>query len=306
MNRLLLAAIGAASRGWPVFPLTPGSKRPALHGETSCPGTRACRDGHQGWEQRATTDPDRIRACWGHDAYNIGLATGPAGLVVLDLDRPKPGQETPVGWDRPGIVDGHDTLAAVCEQADEPMPLDTYTVTTPTGGTHLYFRHPEHGPRLRNSTGMLGWLVDTRAEGGYVLAPGSVTTTGTYELVHDVPPAPLPGWLADKLAPASAPTPAPVVPLRLPDSRRARYLHGAITAQVAQIAETPEGGRNVAVYHSAVALGQLVAGGALNEDAVREALTRAGLQAGLRPTETDRTISSGLRAGTKRPRSVAA
>jgi hypothetical protein len=88
-HRLLTAALAAAAQGFHVFPLRPGTKRPALHGEKSCPRTGPCRDGHRGWEQRATTDLGRIRQCWSAAPFNIGIATGPSGLVVVDLDTPK-------------------------------------------------------------------------------------------------------------------------------------------------------------------------------------------------------------------------
>ena len=61
---LLNAALAAAWHGWPVFPLHPGSKRPALHGQDHCPATGACTGGHRKWEQRATLDPELIRATW--------------------------------------------------------------------------------------------------------------------------------------------------------------------------------------------------------------------------------------------------
>ncbi len=38
-ERLLTAALAAAGKGWHVFPLRPGTKRPALHGEATCPRT---------------------------------------------------------------------------------------------------------------------------------------------------------------------------------------------------------------------------------------------------------------------------
>ncbi|WOT34269.1 bifunctional DNA primase/polymerase [Streptomyces coeruleorubidus] len=75
----LTAALDAASRGWHVFPLIPGAKRPAI------------RD----WETRATTDRERISRCWTHAAYNVGIATGPSGLIVVDLDTPKGPDDTP-------------------------------------------------------------------------------------------------------------------------------------------------------------------------------------------------------------------
>ncbi|MFH9768891.1 bifunctional DNA primase/polymerase, partial [Streptomyces microflavus] len=71
-TQLLTVALEAAERGWHVFPLRPRDKRPALHGETACPGTGECAAGHRKWEQRATTDPDRIRKAWSAGAFNVG------------------------------------------------------------------------------------------------------------------------------------------------------------------------------------------------------------------------------------------
>jgi len=48
---LLDAALSCAARGWHVFPLRPGDKRPAFpdHTAGSCTGTDPrCRDGHRG------------------------------------------------------------------------------------------------------------------------------------------------------------------------------------------------------------------------------------------------------------------
>src|SRR4051794_7290642 len=117
-HHLLSAALRAAGRGWHVFPIRPGCKKPpALHGDTKerpCPRTGICRDGHQGWEQRATTDPDRIRRAWAAGPYNVGIATGPSGLVVIDLDLPKsPADVPPERLQTEGIRDGHDVFTAV-------------------------------------------------------------------------------------------------------------------------------------------------------------------------------------------------
>ena len=71
---LLTAALGYSARGWRVFPLVPGEKRPAV----------------TDWETRATTEAHRIRRCWGTGDYGIGIACGPSGLLVLDLDTAKP------------------------------------------------------------------------------------------------------------------------------------------------------------------------------------------------------------------------
>ena len=303
---MLNVALDAAARGWHVFPLRPGDKRPALHGEQRCPRSGGCASGHQGWERRATTDPDRIRTAWKTAPFNVGIATGPSGLVVVDLDRPKPGTEAPPEWRMPGVVDGTDVFTTLCPASDRlPEALATYTVRTGRGGTHLYYRHADAGPALRNTAGSLGWLVDTRAHGGYVVAAGSTVNGNRYTTTHDAEPASLPDWLGVLLRPAPLPPQQPVH-IDLATDRHGAYLRAALAGQIERVTNAPEGGRNRALYLSAVALGQLVAGGALAENDVTRLLTQAALSTGLQPAETARTIASGLRAGAARPRSVAA
>lgn len=174
-NAVLDAALAYAARGWHVFPLRPGDKRPAFpdHDAARCNARDPrCKDGHQGWEPRATIDPARIERAWTARPFNIGIACGPSGLVVIDLDRPKPGQTPPPAYRQPGIRDGADVLAMLCEANDQPLPVDTYAVRTASGGMHLYYAAPTAAP-LGNSAGRLGWLIDTRARGGYVVAAGS-------------------------------------------------------------------------------------------------------------------------------------
>jgi hypothetical protein len=265
--RLLAAALAAAARGWSVLPLRPNGKRPAFPDHTADRCTRTdpwCREGHRGWEPRATTDPARIHRAWSTRPYGVGVACGPSGLLVVDLDKPKPDQQPPAAWAIDGVTDGSDVLAVLAEQGGQPFPADTYTVHTGRGGTHLYFRRPD-GVRLGNSAGErggLGWLVDTRGIGGYVVAAGSTVDGRPYTIGADREPAPLPGWLADRLtAPTRAlPTRPPAAPAvgRLP-----AYLTAALAAETAAVASTPQGGRNHALFEAATSLGRLVAGGAL-------------------------------------------
>lgn len=318
---LLAAALACAARGWHVFPLRPDRpnsadadepKRPAFPARCTaehCDLTDSrCRAAgrHVGWEERATTDPARIRRAWSTRPYGVGIACGPSRLVVVDLDVPKhPGDTPPPAWE--GARDGADVFAALAAQ--QGGIVLTHTVVTPSGGSHLYYRHPEAGPQLRNTTSDrgrgLGWKVDTRAHGGYVVAAGSTVAGRPYAVALDCDPAPLPGWVATLTAPPARPAYRPAA-VALPPDRRGRYVAAAIRRQVDHLTAAAEGGRNAALFASAVALGQLVAGGALTDGDVYAVLEPAARSLpGRRPLsdrEIARTIASGLRVGARQPR----
>jgi hypothetical protein len=307
-NHMLAAALTAAGRGWHVFPLRHATKVPALHGARCCPRLGSCADGHVGWEQRATIDPDRIRSAWSAGQFNIGIATGPSTLVVIDLDTAKPDDgPRPAEWDVPGVRDGQDVLAVLADRHDQPVPADTFTVATPSGGLHLYFRAPVDAA-LRNTAGTLGWKMDTRAHGGYVAGPASSVDGVRYRVVLDVPVAPLPGWLVALLCRSLLPA-APDQPVRVVSGRRSRYLDAAMSLECQKVHDAAKGQRNATLYAAAVALGQLVAGKELAEHEVTERLlTAAGrhIAVGAYSEHQARaTIASGLQRGANRPRRVA-
>jgi hypothetical protein len=132
--------------------------------------------------------------------FNAGLATGPAGLLVVDCDTRTDPDDLTAGppEECEGATGGVDVLALLAERAGATLPA-TFTVTTPSGGTHFYYRAPS-GVELRNTAGLLGWKIDTRAHGGYVVAPGSTTSASAYTVTDGRPvaelPGCLPGWLA--------------------------------------------------------------------------------------------------------------
>jgi hypothetical protein len=318
---LRTAALDWAGRGWPVFPLRPAGKQPAFPGHTAdrCTGTDPwCRSGHQGWEPRATTDPARIGRGWAATPYNVGIATGPAGLVVLDLDKPKPGEVPPPRWALPGVTDGADVLAVLCERQGQDFPAGTFTVRTRRGGLHLYFTTPP-GVRLGNTNGRsgrgLGWLIDTRACGGYVVAAGSFVDqpdgTGRYEVTSDRPPAPLPGWLAGLLTTAR---PAPTTigcrsahPGQVADL--GGYARTALYRECERVRTATIGGRSHTLNKAAYNLGRLIGAGALPEDvAARELAEAASVHATASPpftaAEASAVIRCGIAAGKKRPRPI--
>ena len=266
-----------ATRGWPVFPLLPGTKRPAI------------RD----WEHRASTDPGRIRRCWYGARFGIGLATGPARLVVLDLD-PASQDDGP---------DGATGLAALAAARGVQLAA-TWTVTTPRGGQHLYYRCPP-GVRLRNTASTLAPHVDTRADGGYVVAPGTILPNGGYELTDDTNPADLPAWLVQAL------TERPAVSLSAPPHRpvtdHGGYVAAAVAGETDKVRRAPRGEHNAVLCRAAYALGQLIGARLLDHGAARaELLSAAGFLIGAdcdcTPTEVTRIIDAGLTAGARNPR----
>jgi hypothetical protein len=288
-------AYAAAARGWHVFPVSPGRKTPPAITK---------------WETRATTDPDRIDRAWASTGWNVGVATGPSGLVVVDLDVPKSNEgPAPAPWNQLGITCGADVLAAITERARQPWP-HTYTVQTPAGGLHLYFTAPA-GQAFRNSQSKLGWKIDTRAGGGYVLAAGSTVEHRPYVVIDERDPVQLPFWIAFGLTVAPLPpAPPPDRPV-LTGRRASAYLAAAIRAESDRIRTAPRGRHNWCLYLASVALGQLVAGRALSHADAHAALRAAvehhvASECGCTAAEVEKTIASGLRAGHRRPRTAAA
>ncbi|MGH3300365.1 MAG: bifunctional DNA primase/polymerase [Streptosporangiaceae bacterium] len=136
------AAVAAAAEGWAVFPGRPRDKRPAVpdHPERDCGGIGRCRNGHLGWEQLACADPERVGRYWPSGQHNIGGACK-RQFVVIDLDSHHHGDLPPDWASIPGVTDGRDVLAILCEWAGQPWPT-TRTIRTPLDGWHLVFVAP--------------------------------------------------------------------------------------------------------------------------------------------------------------------
>jgi hypothetical protein len=277
-QRLLKAAYQMTQRGWFVFPLQVRGKRPIK--------------GFTRWEERATRDPEAIYTWWSEAPYNIGIATGPSSLLVVDCDQSR-GDTPPPQW--ADAADGIAVLQRRAHDAGQVIP-DTFSVRTPSGGAHLYFRAPD-SISLGNTAGKLGWHVDTRGIGGYVVGPGSVTSAGPYTVVADRDLAYLPGWMTEALAPKTELAQAEPQPRRYSE----RYLQAILDGEARRITSAHPGSRNNALNIAAFRLGKLVGRGELTEQEAVHLLTEGarvhvGLQ-GFTEGEMHRTIRSGLTAG---------
>jgi hypothetical protein len=293
---LLAAALAAAQRGWPVFPLHPGGKIPAI----------------KHWEDQASTDPEQLTRWWDTAPYNIGIACGPANLVVLDLDT----TDTPTDWgDRP-VRHGREVLADLAARAGQPDPSDTLTVHSPSGGEHRYFTAPA-GVRLRNTIGQLGHglgpLIDVRAHGGAIAAAGStVRTPGGIRRYrahrgHPSQPRELPAWLLEALTPPPVPR-RTRVRLRGSGDERFGYVRAALAGEADAITHAAPGTRAGTVFKAAAALGELVGAGVLDRQLAADTLADAashhnGID-GWTSTEAARHIRNGLDRGIANPRQL--
>lgn len=338
----LTTASWFARRGWPVHPLAPGGKTPVAncarcregsHQPAQCPchaEGRWCHGFHA-----ATLDQRRIAQWWGgRPGLGIGIACGPARLVVIDIDahptRP-PGRERilpgiPIAdhVDLTGLSNGFHTLAVLAALRGRPSPADddtTLRVRTPSGGLHVWYRATAnrrwHCSSGSSSGRALAWQVDVRAHGGYIVAPGTRTRDGDYTTVGDVrEPAVLPVWLEQELertghlSAAAVPAPRPV-PLRAQQAVLAaggahtgsQGVLAAVLAPVEACGRVSEGaGFSDALNRAAYTLGGLVAAGRIGEEAARRALRESAAAA--RPGQERRAegiISSGLSAGREHP-----
>jgi Bifunctional DNA primase/polymerase, N-terminal len=286
---LLRSALDAVLRGWHVFPCAVGGKRPALRGN---------------WQDLATTAPGQVRDWWARAPYNIGIACGPSGLVVIDLDQPRDdaGGDDPEDDGALFPLSGADRLSRLAREHGERYPGGTYVVDTPSGGCHLYFCAADG--RARNSAGALGPHIDVRADGGYVVGAGSRIGGQAYTARKGPrDPAPLPSWLGRLVAeaPVALPVPAPRLPVADLAQGRA-YAMAALRAETSRVAAAVPGTRNDTLNRAAFSLGQLVAAGLLPPLPVITGLISAAVHAGLPEEEAVRTVRSGMTGGARKPR----
>lgn len=138
------AALLYAKRGWRVIPVAPGQKRPPF----------------KEWQKLATCDPEMIRRWWTmRPDYGVGIATGSeSGLYVVDID-------------------DTDDKAGSKSWAELGVEVETVETITGSGGRHLLFQMGR-GDDLPNTSNKLGQYIDTRGEGGFIVAPPTIHPNG--------------------------------------------------------------------------------------------------------------------------------
>jgi hypothetical protein len=255
-------------------------------GRCACPHPDECaRTGRAGKHPRlpngvtgASASVDLVRRWWTWwPSANVGAATGHR-FDVWDIDLP----------------DADDLLTGYLGDQVGAWPM----TRTGSGGTHVFV-----APTGQGNRGKFLPDCDWRGRGGYVVLPPSGHATGqTYRWLTPatdiIRPAPV-GLLR-----ALVPQPSRATPARgWHASHASGYAHAAIRRECDPVAAmAPDSGRNHALNRAAFNLGQLVAGGLVDEATVTDALTDAARSCELPDREAARTIASGLRAGQRHPR----
>jgi len=217
------AAMTYHQRDWHVIAL----HRLTDAGACACQRGTACRSAGKhpvetSWQEGERPSAADLVTLFAEGEANIGLATGQrSGFWVLDVD-PDHG--------------GDKTLAALLLEHG-PLP-PTYTVATGSGGTHYYFALD--GCEVQSTVGRLGRGLDTRGEGGQVVAPPSVSDKGAYSVAADLPLAPGPGWLTEALTPAHVEPLGDTEPPKDPDRWLAAFLDGT-AADLRAVGEQDDG-----------------------------------------------------------------
>lgn len=271
------AAIWYARHGWRVFPCVPGKKLPAI----------------KAWPRQATANEAQVASWWSvRPDSNIGVACGPgSGLYVLDVDQHG--------------VDGEEALA----QAERRLGKLPFTVEqrTGSGGRQLFFAWPQ-GSDLRNKVGTskprrgqmaFGSGLDTRGNGGFVVAPPSMHPCGVpYRWLagpHERELKALPqAWVeAMEKTPEPVRIEVPIARLDLMD----RLGREAVERICGYLTSRPAGERNASLFWAARKLAGKSRQGQVVWLEAERALWQAARGCGLDDIEIGRTIGSAQRHG---------
>jgi hypothetical protein len=284
------AALDYAARGWPVIPLHSWTSKGCTCGREDCSSPAKHPRTLHGLKD-SSVDPVQLVAWWKRwPDTNIGLLTGVA-FDVIDID----GEE--------GMV----AINAAAPWYGEPWdggPTDNPTIDGPTSQTGRGWHVLIAPTGLGNRAGVLQH-VDWRGRGGYIVAPPSLHANGhRYEW--------FPGWGPDDQEVRTAPAwllailHKPATLAALPSVRprpEGAYGRAALEQEVGRVAIAPVGERNHTLNRAAFAIGQLIAGRAIEDAAgAVQALLNIGRAVGLGHEEVVATVRSGIEAGFRQPR----
>ena len=350
----LAIALALAKLGWHVFPLSPDTKGPLANCKRCNPKARPAHpiqecpciaDG--AWchgVRAATTNPHRIATWWHRAPHAVpGIAAGPSGLVLIDIDTH--GEDLPddhatallpgidlrtelsgeAAWrNRAAFRTGRDSLRLLARLRGrrDPWPNDAahqpLVVTTPSGGTHLWYRAPDGvtlHQALASTRRALAWKVDVKAGWSYGIAPGATTTAGTYTITSGTPATVgrMPDWLTHEVVRVAGPehrnTPPlparPTATATVGADRGTRYLLALLDRGDKQLRKRRGAdGHKQRLAALAYQAGGLIHLTQLTEHDVIGRLTDTGIASGLPASKAENIARSSLANGQRRPLAI--
>ena len=164
---------------------------------------------------------------------NGAIITGSANnIIVLDVDIKKRNDGDKI-----------EGIQEFAKYTNEYGQINTFTVRSPSGGYHYYFKYENTSERakylienyLKTSVGYRNAGLDVRSDGGVIIMPGSSTSSGSYNVINDCQLLEMPVSLIEWLLDASATTDKHTPNVAFVPSRKAQkefqYIFHDITQQ---------------------------------------------------------------------------
>ena len=271
-NPNMAAALKLAEAGFPVFPVSQ-ERSPLVK-----------------WKRAATDDLAQVRRWWSKwpEAMPAMPTGSKSGVSVLDIDLKK----------------GKDGYAELRRLGIDPEALSHVRVKTPSGGEHIYFKHPKG---LGNSVSKIAPGLDVRGERGYVHALGAVSDhiehgSGVFEaldrhLVDDV--LGLPEWPESLRQVRRKPELAPSPKASDATDHDIAWARKKLDDVCAELAAAEPGGRNHALNRAAHYLGGIEAVGLLDAQEIGYRLLAACAANGLLREDGSNACSATIKSGRK-------
>ena len=247
-----LSAAGTPPAAWPCSPSAPARRSPRSTTGNTRPPPTPTRSRAGGTRPRTTSaSPPAPRTYWSSTWTDPRTRATP---------HPNPGTPAASPAAARYSTSSPRTPASGCPgPGPSPPPAGDNTCTSgnPTPS------------QLGNTAGRLGWKIDTRGHGGYVVAAGSVTRGQRYRADLIRRTAKLPEWITTAL------DTTPLHALHM-TSRVVRdagpYALAALTGELDKLLAATPGHRNDTLNRAAFALGQLVGAQLLDEAIARDEL----------------------------------
>lgn len=236
------------------------------------------------------------------DQITYGIHCGKSGLVVVDVDVDGDSHDTDGLTTFQNIL--HDNGFDKTISAKGFDAINTFTVQTPSGGYHLYFKVATDADKdIRKSVGIVGEGIDIQAQVAMSMAPHSIVKKNgkerVYTVINDAVVMDMPQWLRETIIKKQTkvdPNPEPYVwidsPIPVDAEGFTPYARTTLTNACERLSRVATG-RNNAL--NAEAFSAAKAGAPVQE--VIDRLSEVARSIGLPDSEIKATVEQSARKG---------